>query len=131
MVQTLANPYLHEAQTTSTTEQTSRKKSGVARVEAMGDVDPVPRPPRPMPTPDEVHNLVMKLRPHEVRWLAEDVVNASIAAYESGAIQELDELLFGWLATADVMLTTRRRLRYIMRAREEGRERFGGSKPSL
>jgi hypothetical protein len=76
---------------------------------------------------DEVAALVGKLRPHELRWLAEDIMNAAIQACNEDSTQELRELLVSWLETADVLISTRRRLRHILRARQEMRDRFGRS----
>jgi hypothetical protein len=76
---------------------------------------------------DEVAALVGKLRPHELRWLAEDIMNAAIQACNEDSTQELRELLVSWLETADVLISTRRRLQHILRARQEMRDRFGRS----
>lgn len=76
------------------------------------------------PTPATVDALLQKLRPHELRWLGEDIINAAISACETGATDRLHQILMSWIETADVMVSTRRRWRHILRARQEGRERF-------
>lgn len=74
---------------------------------------------------DEVAALIAKLRPHELRWLAEDVMNAAIQACNEDRARELRDLIVSWLETAEVMISTRRRLRHILRARQEMRDHFG------
>ena len=74
---------------------------------------------------DEVGALVAKLRPQELRSLAEDIMNAAILACNANHTDELRELVVSWLETADVLITTRRRLRHVLRARQDMRDRFG------
>ena len=78
------------------------------------------------PTTQTVAALLGKLRPHELRWLAEDIISAAISAYQTDTTDRLHQMLISWIETADVMVSTRRRWRYILRARQEGRKRFGG-----
>ena len=79
-----------------------------------------------LPTQGAITAMIAKLRPHELRWLAEDVINVGILACRENETEELREMLVGWIETADLMISTRRRARYILRARQEGRDKFGG-----
>ena len=74
---------------------------------------------------DEVGALVAKLRPQELRSLAEDIMNAAILACNANHTDDLRELVVSWLETADVLISTRRRLRHVLRARQDMRDRFG------
>lgn len=76
---------------------------------------------------DEVAALAARLRPHELRWLTEDILNAAIVACNTKRTEDLREVLVSWLATAEVLISTRRRLRHILRSRQEMRDRIGRS----
>ncbi len=83
------------------------------------------------PSTDMVTTLVERLRPQELRWLVKDVMNASIVACYTNTTEDLASMLNGWVATAEIMIGARRRWRHILKARQEGRERFGGANTSV
>jgi hypothetical protein len=77
------------------------------------------------PDSEDVRAVVEKLRPSELRWLAGDLIGAAIRACATGETSDLRGLLMSWLETADVMISTRRQLRHILRAEQEMRARLG------
>ena len=79
-----------------------------------------------LPTKEIVADLVAKLKAGELRQMSEEIINAAILACDMDATEHLCTTLSSWLATAEVTIDSRRRLRSILKAREESRNRLRG-----
>lgn len=75
-----------------------------------------------LPTEEQVNLLVQLLRRAELREIAAGVINDVAAGCKSGDILEVTKAINGWVATAEETATSRRKLRYIIAARERMRQ---------
>ena len=74
-----------------------------------------------LPSPELVQLLIDQLRNPELKELAtgviNDVANASKKADNLGVIKAIN----GWIATAEEPISSRRKIRHVLAAREQGR----------
>ncbi len=75
-----------------------------------------------LPTEEQVHILVQLLRTPELREVAAGVINDVAAGCKSEDILEVAGAINGWIATAEETVTSRRKLRNIIAARERMRK---------
>ena len=74
-----------------------------------------------LPTKELVHRLVELLRTHELKQVTEGVLNDTIAASKMGDSLEVAKAINSWIATAEELVDSRRKLRYILAARQNRR----------
>lgn len=74
-----------------------------------------------LPTAEQAAQLVQLLRPAELRELAVGLITDTAAACHSENLQAAAEAVNGWVATAEEMSLSRRKLRHILAARERMR----------
>ena len=74
-----------------------------------------------LPTEEAVHQLVALLRTHELKQVAEGVLNDTVSASKMGDSLEVAKAINSWIATAEELIESRRRLRYILAARQNRR----------
>ena len=74
-----------------------------------------------LPTEEAVHQLVELLRTHELKQVTEGVVNDTVSASKMGDALEVAKAINSWIATAEELIGSRRRLRYILVARQNRR----------
>ena len=74
-----------------------------------------------LPTEEQARILVGLLRPAELRELAAGLITDAAAGCKAESLPEVVEAVNGWVATAEEMATSRRKLRHILAARERMR----------
>ena len=74
-----------------------------------------------LPTEEFVHRLVELLRNHELKQVAEGVLNDTVSASKMGDALEVAKAINSWVATAEELIDSRRKLRYILAARRNRR----------
>jgi hypothetical protein len=74
---------------------------------------------------EQIAEVAARLRPDELRELVTDLLDTALEAADYGDLEGLRSAAVGWLETAELMVTTRRRVRRILAARDEGRAVFG------
>lgn len=74
-----------------------------------------------LPTEEAVHRLVDLLRSHELKQVAEGVLNDTVLACKTGDSLEVAKAINSWVATAEELIDSRRKLRYIVAARQNRR----------
>lgn len=74
-----------------------------------------------LPTKEFVHRLVELLRTHELKQVTEGVLNDTVAASKIGDSLEVAKAINSWIATAEELVDSRRKLRYIQAARQNRR----------
>ena len=72
-----------------------------------------------LPTPDMVQKLVGLLKPDELREVAAGLLADCAQAARNGNLLESAEAINSWVATAEEIVTTRKRFRYIKQTRED------------
>ena len=80
-----------------------------------------------LPTEEQARILVGLLRPAELRELAAGLITETAAGYKAESLPEVVEAVNGWVATAEEMATSRRKLRHIIAARERMRSQSEGA----
>lgn len=80
-----------------------------------------------LPTEEQARILVGLLRPAELRELAAGLVTDAAAGCKAESLLEVAEAVNGWVATAEEMATSRRKLRHIIAARERMRSQSEGA----
>ncbi len=71
-----------------------------------------------LPTEESVHRLVELLRTHELKQVTEGVLNDTVSASKTGDLLEVAKTINSWVATAEELVGSRRKLRYILAARQ-------------
>ena len=79
-----------------------------------------------LPTAEQAAALVQRLRPAELRELAAGLITDTAAACQSENVLAAAEAVNGWVATAEEMSLSRRKLRHILAAREGMRNHTEG-----
>ena len=79
-----------------------------------------------LPTEEQARILVELLRPAELRELAAGLITEAAAGCKAESLTEVAEAVNGWVATAEEMATSRRKLRHILAARERMRSQSEG-----
>lgn len=79
---------------------------------------------------ESIGRLVDGLRAPVLRELAADMLDAAFEAVDSGDLESLRSAAVSWLETTEISVGSRKRVRGIMAARDEGRARFGSRRPS-
>ena len=74
-----------------------------------------------LPSEEQVHILLGLLRAPELREIAAGIINDSAVACKVGDSLEVAKAINGWIATAEELATSRRKLRYILAARQRQR----------
>ena len=77
-----------------------------------------------LPTPEMIETLMGLLKPDELREVAEGILLDCAQATRNGNLLENAEAINSWIATAEEIITTRKRFRAIQKTREEIRAKY-------
>ena len=77
-----------------------------------------------LPTPAMIGRLMELLKPDELREVAEGIMLDCTEATRKQDILENAEAINSWIATAEEIITTRKRFRTIQKTREEIRAKY-------
>ena len=77
-----------------------------------------------LPTPEMIGTLMGLLKPDELREVAEGILLDCAQATRKQDILENAEAINSWIATAEEIITTRKRFRAIQKTREEIRAKY-------
>ena len=76
-----------------------------------------------LPTEEQARILVGLLRPAELRELAAGLIIDTAAGCKAESLPEVVDAVNGWVATAEELAVSRRKLRHILAAKERMRSR--------
>ena len=79
-----------------------------------------------LPTEEQVRILTELLRPAELRELAAGLIIDAVAGCKSKSLLDVAESVNGWVATAEELSASRRKLRHILAAKERMRSQSEG-----
>ena len=92
--------------------------------ESYGDEERLADAMEQLPTPEMVGTLMGLLKPDELREVAEGILLDCAQATRKQDILENAEAINSWIATAEEIITTRKRFRAIQKTREEIRAKY-------